>query len=191
MKKFNAKEIVIPTVVLFLIAAICTGILAFTNQITQKKIEENNIAAAQSSRLLVCPDAKSFSDEKTVDYKGGKAVYVEALDSSSSVIGYVFTTETKGYGGVVKIMTGIDKSGLVTGVQTLELSETAGLGMNAKKDSFRSQYVGNSGEFTVVKSGAGENEIQALTGATITSNAVTTAVNEAVGIYKTVTGGGK
>ena len=63
--------------------------------------------------------------------------------------------------------------------------------MNAKKDDFKNQYVNNNGAFTVVKSDAGENEIQALTGATITSQAVTDAVNNAVEVFNSLKGGDK
>ncbi len=187
MKKFNAKEILVPTLALFLIAAICTAILAFTNSVTAPKIEENNRQAEIESRQVVFTDAKSFSDEKTSD----DVVYVEALDENGKVIGYVFTTSAKGYGSEIKIMTGIDVSGTTTGMEILSIEETAGLGMNAKKDDFKNQYVGVKGELEVVKNNAGDNEIQALTGATITSNAVTAAVNEAISAFNSVTGGAK
>lgn len=187
MKKFSFKEIAVPAITLFLIAAICTAILAVTNGVTSPKIAENNLQAEIESRQLVFKDAKSFSDTVEVEDKA----YVEALDESGNVIGYVITSSSKGYGGEIKIMTGISADGNVTGIEILSIEETAGLGMNAKKDDFKNQYVGTSGEFTVVKSDAGENEVQALTGATITSQAVTNAVNEAVNLFKTVTGGDK
>lgn len=187
MKKFSFKEIAVPAITLFLIAAICTAILAVTNGVTAPKIAENNEQAEIATRQLVFADAESFSDVKT----GENATYVEALDENGETIGYVFTTSSKGYGGEIKIMTGIGADGNVTGMEILSIEETAGLGMNAKKEEFRNQYADNSGEFTVVKSSAGENEIQALTGATITSQAVTDAVNIAVENFKTVTGGDK
>lgn len=187
MKKFSFKEVVVPAITLFLIAAICTAILAVTDSVTAPKIAENNAQTEIATRQLVFADAKSFSDVKTV----GEATYVEALDESGNIIGYVFTTSSKGYGGEIKIMTGMDADGKVTGMEILAIEETAGLGMNAKKDDFKNQYNGNSGEFTVVKSDAGENEIQALTGATITSQAVTDAVNNAVELFRTVEGGDK
>ncbi len=187
MKKFSFKEVAVPAITLFLIAAICTAILAVTDSVTAPKIAENNEQTEIATRQLVFADAKSFSDVKTVQ----DGTYVEALDENGETIGYVFTTTSKGYGGEIKIMTGIGADGKVTGMEILAIEETAGLGMNAKKDDFRSQYVNNSGEFTVVKSDAGDNEIQALTGATITSQAVTDAVNNAVELFKTVTGGDK
>lgn len=187
MKKFSFKEVAVPTITLFLIAAICTAILGVTDMVTAPKIAENNEQAEIATRQLVFEDAKSFSDVKTTE----EATYVEALDESGNVIGYVFTTSSKGYGGEIKVMTGIGADGKVTGVEILAIEETAGLGMNAKKDDYKNQYKGQSGAFTVVKSNAGDNEVQALTGATITSQAVTDAVNNAVEGFNSVTGGDK
>lgn len=187
MKKFSFKEVAVPAITLFLIAAICTAILAVTDSVTSPKIAENNEQAEIAARQLVFEDAKSFSDVKTVE----DSAYVEALDENGNVIGYVFTTSSKGYGGEIKVMTGIGADGKVTGMEILAIEETAGLGMNAKKDDFKNQYVNNNGAFTVVKSDAGENEIQALTGATITSQAVTDAVNNAVEVFNSLKGGDK
>lgn len=86
-------------------------------------------------------------------------------------------------------MTGVDNGGAITGVELLEISETAGLGMNAQKESFRDQFQGLSGSIGVAKSAAGEGEITALTGATITSRAVTNAVNQALALYQSEIGG--
>ena len=87
-------------------------------------------------------------------------------------------------------MIGIDKDGAVTGVEFLSISETAGLGMNAQKETFRDQFKGKNSEITVVKTAPGDDEIQALTGATITSNAVTKSVNTALKLYEEVKGNG-
>ena len=106
-----------------------------------------------------------------------------------SVSGYVFTTVAKGYGGDIKVMTGVDADGKVSGVEILEISETAGLGMNAKKPDFLSQYVGKSGEIFVSKDKPGENSIDALTGATISSRAVTGAVNNALRLFEAANNG--
>ena len=187
MKKFTFKSVGVPAIVLFLIAAICTAILALTNGVTAPKIEENNQKAEIEARKRVFSQAKDFSDVKEINGNS----YVEALDESGNVIGYVFTTSSKGYGGEIKVMTGIAKDGMVTGVDILSIAETAGLGMNAKKDDFKNQYKDNTGIFEVVKNGAEKNQIQALTGATITSQAVTDAVNIAVESFNTLTGGDK
>ena len=85
-------------------------------------------------------------------------------------------------------MVGVDKTGTVKGVSILSISETAGLGMNAQKPSFLNQFNGKSGQLTVVKTTPSANEIQALTGATITSKAMTSAVNTALSLYQQVGG---
>ena len=72
---------------------------------------------------------------------------------------------------------GVDKSGSITGVSIIQMSETSGLGANAKRESFRSQYIGKSGSVALRKQGG---EIDALTGATVTSTAVTKGVNAAL-----------
>ena len=108
--------------------------------------------------------------------------------ASGDTIGYVFKTSAKGYGGDIDLMVGIDTSGKVTGVSILSISETAGLGMNAKNESFINQYIGKSGTIGVSKNGTSDTEIQALTGATITSKAVTSAVNTALSLYSQIGG---
>ncbi len=183
MKKFSFKEIAIPTLTLFLIGAICTAILGFTNQITKDTIAENSLEAKKEARQVVFDNAANFSEKDST--------YSEALDKDGKVIGYVIETASKGYGGDIVVMTGIDVEGNVTGIEILSIEETAGLGMNAKKDDFKKQYVGADDLITVDTKEAGENKIKALTGATITSKAVTEAVNEAMGIFRTVTGGDK
>ena len=103
-------------------------------------------------------------------------------------MGYIFTTEASGYGGKLKVMTGISSDGTITGISFLSIDETPGLGMNAQKDSYKDQYkqpVPENG-FTLVKGEAAEGEISAMTGATITSTAVTDAVNAAIEQYNTI-----
>ena len=77
-------------------------------------------------------------------------------------------------------MTGVDINGKVTGVNILSHAETAGLGAKAAEDSFRNQFIGLIEGITVSKGEGGENSIDAITGATITSKAVTQAVNAAI-----------
>ena len=106
--------------------------------------------------------------------------------------GYVITTTDKdGYGGDIQVSVGIQSDGTVTGVSFLSLSETAGLGMKAKEPSFYEQYVGkNPTKFAVSKDGGDGEQIDALSGATITSRAVTGAVNAALGYYQNAFGQG-
>lgn len=188
MSKFKPKEIFIPTVSLFIICLIITALLAYTNSLTTEPIEKQNQLKAQQSRELVLAVAKDFEpvDEENDCYKG--------VDQNGAVVGYTLTTKAKGYGGDVQVMVGIDsKTNAVSGVVVLSHNETPGLGANAAKAEFSDQYkqpVPDNG-FTVIKNAEPKDgEIQALTGATITSKAVTTAVNDALNFYNTKLKGG-
>ena len=174
----DVKSILITALSLFLICAVAAGALAGVNAVTAPTIAANNAAAADKARGEVLPAADSFEERTAPD----GAVYYVGVGGGSPV-GYVFTTSAKGYGGDVEIMTGVDAEGKVTGISILSIEETPGLGMNAKKDSFKEQYKGKSGELAVNKDGG---EIVAITSATVTSRAVTKAVNEALALYDSV-----
>ena len=186
MKKFDLKEVLVPTISLFLICAIVTLLLAVTNSVTKPQIEKLQIETANKTKAQVLSVADSFSDEKTAQLNGATYTYFEGYDKENNVVGYVFTTSAKGYGGDIVTMVGVNNDGTVSGMDFLSISETAGLGMNADADEFKNQFVGKSGEIGVNKNAPAENEIQALTGATITSKAVTNAVNIALELYEEV-----
>ena len=124
-----------------------------------------------------------------IEYNGLEYTYYEGYDNNKNIVGYVFTTSAKGYGGDIVTMVGVLSDGTVSGMDFLSISETAGLGMNADTDEFKNQYVGKSGEIGLNKNAPGENEIQALTGATITSKAVVSAVNAITAAYEEIRGG--
>lgn len=187
MKKNNtAKEILVPAVSLFVICVVVTAILALTNMVTKPKIDALAKETQEKAKQEVLSTAKNFSEEKAapegVDLPEGTAYYEGTLEDGS-LAGYVVSTSAKGYGGDIKVMVGIDTNGAVTGVNILSINETVGLGMNAQKPEFLEQYKGRSGQIGVAKNNPKEDEIQALTGATITSKAMTSAVNSALSLY--------
>lgn len=188
------KAILIPTISLFLICLVATMLLGVANEVTKDKIAQNAIVTEEESRKVVMADAASFGEKVEGDYTfDGTAApysYVEALDADGKTIGYVFITKSTGYGGNISTMTGIDTNGKVTGVEFLEISETVGLGMNAQKQSFKDQFVGLIKGIGVSKNTPADNEIKALTGATITSKATTKGVNTALDIYENIVKGG-
>lgn len=107
----------------------------------------------------------------------------KALDGDKNVIGVVVSVRSKeGFGGEISFTVGVTKDGNVSGVSILSISETAGLGMNATKDEFLNQYKQTGeGQFIVNKEdGVDGMRIDALSGATITSKAMTKGVNTAV-----------
>lgn len=164
---------------------------------TKAPIEAANLAAKEAAYRTVLPEADSFSSEGMAEaVAAGNAEVaglgygnvtvdeaVAAADASGATVGYVVTSTSKdGYGGAITVSVGIKADGTVNGIEFLTLAETAGLGMNAAKPEWKAQYAGkNVDAFAVTKSGASADyEIDAIGGATITSNAVTGAVNAAV-----------
>lgn len=173
----NLKEYLVPTVTLFVICLVATFLLGMTNSVTAPIIEKLAIETEIKSRQTVFPEAVSFGEPEVKE--DGTSV-VAALDEAGNEIGYVVVNSAKGYGGDISVMTGVDAEGKVTGVNILSHAETAGLGANATTEKFRSQFLNLVAGITVSKDKAGENSIDALTGATITSRAVVEAVNAAI-----------
>ena len=175
------KDIIIPVVSLLLICLVSSALLGGVNMITKDRIAElaeQTINEAKSELIV----AAGYEDK---DLDG--TAYSVALDENGTVIGYIFTTSANGYGGAVKLMTGVDTNGFVTGISILEINETPGLGMKARNESFLSQFKGAAGSLTVVKdSTAAPNTVQAITSATITTKAVTNAVNKALQMFENV-----
>jgi RnfABCDGE-type electron transport complex G subunit len=114
-----------------------------------------------------------------------------AKDAAGNVIGYALNVTSKGFGGNVTLAMGLTADGRITGISFTELNETAGLGMKVDEPAFKDQFPGKGGKLTLVKGTAsGEQEISAITGASVTSNAVVNAVNAGLDLYETALKGG-
>ena len=186
MKKISFKGIVVPAIALLIICLVATALLAGTNVITSEKIAQNAVEKENSSRMIVLPEGKEYGEVTALE---NGITYCEGKDENGDVIGFVFTTSAKGYGGAVGVMVGVDAEGVITGIEILSHSETPGLGANATTDGFKSQFAGKSGELVVDKNNADGQNIKAITAATITSKAVTSAVNAALAEFNNITGG--
>lgn len=186
--KNNVWNFLKPIVVLTLIAAVMAGLLGATNLLTAEKIKT---LEAEAEKAAVQKVIKAENYEKTtLKHNETEYTYFKAQNGDETV-GYAFTLSANGYGGAVKCVVGIDKSGKITAVEITDVSnETPGLGQNAGRASFTDQFKGKSknNPLSVVKSGAKENEVQAVTGATITSKAVTSSVNLAMELYNKLEG---
>ena len=183
------------------ITLVAGALLGGVYEMTKAPIDAANLAAKEAAYRTVFPDAASFdagdladkipaANEEIAGLGYGKVIVDEAVsgkDASGAEVGYVVTSTSKdGYGGAITVSVGIEADGTVSGIEFLTLAETAGLGMKADKPEWKGQYAGKNVDlFTVTKNGASaENEINAISGATITSNAVTGAVNGAVYFVK-------
>lgn len=180
MKKMNFKDIFIPTVSLFIICLVITAALSLTNSVTAEKIAENEAQSKQESMQAVCPDAAEFETVvEDVMYLG--------VDESGNTVGYAVSTASNGYGGQVKVMTGFSPDGKIIGVDVFyNDDETPGLGKNTSNASFTDQYKGllADGDIAVSKDRSDGQTVDAVTSATISSRAVTAAVNEACDIFR-------
>ncbi len=155
---------------LLLISAVVAGLLGLVNHVTADRIDAINREKTAASMQEVLPSA-SYTE---LGYSGADDTVKTVYQADG---GYVVEVTPSGFGGEIDMVVGIDAAGTVTGVSIVSMSETSGLGANASKESFRSQYIGKSGDLAVSKDGG---EIDALTGATITSRAVTRGVNSAL-----------
>lgn len=189
-KQKTVMTLLLPALCLFMVCLVTTTLLAITNETTAPIIERNLRAEANRLYRIVVPGAEQF-EEKKIELEG-KSYTIQVALAGGKTIGYVFNTQMNGYGGPVVCLTGVTEEGKISGVQILNMTETAGLGMNAEKPEFIDQYKDKSKLLRVVKNEAqGEEEIQAISGATITSNAVTGSVNTALKLFEQVQGGGK
>ena len=195
---------------LFLITIIAGFLLGAVYFITKTPIEEQSIKTQQAAYKAVFKEAKSFEPLEGDEYSEANisATYKPILTSDpenyanddilgavlakdgDKVIGVVVTVVAHdGYGGDIKYSVGIANDGKIEGVSLLSIAETAGLGMKAKTDpSFLAQYAGaKSDSFKVVKDGSGsssDDKIDAISGSTITSRAITRGVNSAILVAK-------
>lgn len=191
MIKVGLKLLIITT-----IAALC---LSLTNLGTAGPIEEQKINAANAARKSVLPDAETFdaieiNSEYSDEGKSARISEIYTGKSGNELVGYIFRILSKGYGGDIEVIAAIGTEGQIKAIEIGEHGETPGLGANAAEESFKAQYRGKSIEkpLVVVKGKASSSEqIEAISGATITTEAITEAVNAAMEYYNSVlkTGG--
>ncbi len=180
VKKSDVGGIIKTGVILFLITGIAAFILAGVNMLTEPVIAKNEEEKRQAAMEKVVPGTESFevSNIKCADDGLVKEIYTAI--AGGKTVGYAVITEPKGYGGAISMVVGIDTENKVIGIDITRQSETAGLGSKCTDDEFKNQFTGKTGEICVVKNNAKDNQIDAITSATITSKAVTEGVNAAL-----------
>lgn len=157
---------------LTLICSFVALMLAAVNMITKDTIAENTVkekTAAVTQIFKDADDAYAFAG-----YSGEEEIYL--VEKEDKLYGYCVSVTTQGYGGEIAMMVGIRCDGKVEGVKIVSMSETAGLGSKTKNESFLSQYIDKYGPFTVGKN------VDAVSGATVSSKAVTEGVNSALAV---------
>lgn len=202
------KSLLKDALILFLITLVAGGALGFVYSITKEPIANEKAASELKSYSEVFAAASDFvaaddislpvpSDKQSDWVKAGFSdVTIDKLllakDAQGNTLGYVLLVTTKaGYGGDIKFSMGITKEGNITSLSLLSISETAGLGMRAPTDLVPQFADQKAMELILVKTGnASDGQIDAMSGATITSNAITTAVNGGIYFFQNMLGGG-
>ena len=173
-------------VVLLLICAIAAGVLGAVNAITEDKIAEQKAVKARKAYEAVL----SADSYEALDFDKAAFPTVTELVRAGDM-GYVIKSVFAGAQGRITLAVGVDKALKCTGISVIDHSETSGLGANAAADSevgrnFRAQFVGQDSSVALSRLGG---DIDALTGATITTTAIIEAVADAINAALSVEGG--
>jgi electron transport complex protein RnfG len=179
-KEYTVFQVASNLILACLLSGVIIGVVYFFT--APIAVQKNEMMKQQSMKDLV-KDAETFKEvpNKTDWFSAEKA---------GKVIAYVVPGETKGYGGPIKMQVAVTTDGKVIDYNILSANETPGLGDNAAKEPFRNQFKEKKADhLTVVKDPSDKEDIQAMTGATISSKAVTKGVKEAVEAVTEFTGG--
>ena len=195
--KERKKAIPKPVIILLCITLVAGVALSGVYVLTADRIAENKENANQAAFLQVVPDAASFDKDDAVRsaIENAQGTYgsvtienaVVGKDASGNVVGYVVhVSNSDSFDGGLALVVGIRADGSLNGIAFTELHETPGMGMRCGEAEFMDQFVGAQAEqFTLNKGGAssGPDGIDAVNGATVTSNSVVNAVNAALRFY--------
>lgn len=195
-----AKNAMILTVIT-LVSGLLLGLVF---EITKEPIAQAQENAKQEAYKEVFAEADEFEAYSDFDAKAAEKAVAEAgyaddtidevvvANAGGEAAGYVITvTSHEGYGGDIQFTMGVKNDGTMNGISILSISETAGLGMKAAEPEFQAQFKDKQVEkFEYTKTGASSDEqIDALSGATITTNAMTNGVNAGLAYFQNVLGG--
>lgn len=171
------REIIKLGLILLVITAVAGLVLGGVNSMTAGIIEERAIEESMGAIEAFFPDSDDagiVDDGDLLDYDLVEEVY-EVLEGDSTV-GYTIKTVANGYDGPIEILTGINLDGEITGIEILSQTETPGLGDRITEDDFKAQFEGQSSDE--------ELEIDALSGATVSRDAVVNGVNAATDVFE-------
>ena len=184
------REFVKLPLILFAIALIAGALLGITNALTKEPIKAQHELALKNAREELFKDSEfEMIDESPIygEYENVENLY--EAKKGGDVAGYIVTLTKDGYGGAILLNIGVTTDGVITGVIVGTNSETPGLGAKAGEPEFAGQFPGK-GKITLVKGDAvAEDEVSAITAATITSTAVVDGANQAIEITSELMGG--
>jgi len=167
--------------ILLIFCAVASGILAFVNSKTQPVIAARKALEEEQTRQELLPLAKTFDMHKAA--ADSNFVYFAAKDSTDKIIGYAFVAAKNGYSSLVKSMVALDTQYKIISMKVIDQNETPGLGSNCTGEKFPDFFKNLGYDDLLVDKDGGP--VTALTGATITTRAITNSIREAITIVKT------
>ena len=185
----DPKYIIKLTVTLFVTCVIVAGLLGLVNSVTEGPIAEKNKTKTAAASQEVLPEMEGspavveLTDEMTAAASGAGATITEAYEAQAggSVIGYALKIVASGSQGNIEMMVGVDAEGAVTGVSIVKNSETSGIGSKvmSNENGVLDQFIGKSAADGTLSVG---KNVDAISGATVSSRGVTTGVNAALAV---------
>lgn len=169
---------------LMLIAAVAGVLLGIVNNMTKDIIIENS-KINKSDLAILLPGATGIK-ESELEISGNINEVYEAVNDSDENQGHVIKITAKGFHGPIELMVGL-KDDVISGIKVLSHTETPGLGAKIVEDNFKERFVSvpyNNGITMVKTEPSKDGEVMAITGATVSSNAIGTALNEVINFYK-------
>ncbi len=162
--------------ILVSICAAAALVMAGINALTKDRIAENKAAEEREAMLALYPDAEDF---EKLDYAGESVRSVFAVKKGGNTVGYVVNTSTKGFADQIDMAVGINGDGVLCGVRVVSTSETTGFSNEQKRSEYLSGYVGQTSFI----------HVDAISGATKSSNAAARAIEAAFSAYNDVVKG--
>ena len=172
-----------PGLILFLLTVAAVFLLSAVYFITREPIQNQRERQKNAEMARLLPDAKTFEKIETVSGEASVGEVYAAYNKNGDKYGYLVFSEASGFGGEIEILTAVEPDGVILSVCVIKSSETPGLGEKIKETAFTGQFNEKSSALTVTSRSPGENEIHAVTGATISSRAMVSAVNAAIDYY--------
>jgi len=175
------------TLTLLILTAVVALVLGLVHKKTDSPIEEVQTETLVEAVFQVVPGATSSTPLAGYEFSGSVESAREVFDSANRPLGYAIEVTSGGFGGVIRMLVGISPDGTVTGVTILDMNETPNLGTEVSGEDFLRQFVGRESGF---KMGDNPDDVHAISGATVSSNAVRDGVAAAIAAVLQITLGG-
>jgi len=173
------KDFIMPIIVLSLICLFVSGALAVVNNFTLPKIEADAVARAKNEMGKIMPSADNFIEIVNINNLPRTITGIfKAADNAGDTLGYLFLISSPGYGGDINIICGVDNNGRIIKTQVLSHTETKGMTDPVFEDSHQSKYIGKDKML---------DGIDAITGATVSSNAYKNGIRDSFTAFEIIT----